>query len=107
MSGGEESSGKHDANNELEEEEEDDQVEDGYRMARVSDRLIEVFLIEKTKPEEWRKLLAFSKEWTNIREHFFKRCKVRAEQEIDPKRKGDLLKLSRKLKEVYSLLRQI
>ena len=85
---------------ELEEEEDGDQIEDGYRMTRVCDRLIEVFLIEKTKPEEWRKLLAFSKEWTNIRDHFFKRCKVRAEQEIDPKRKGDLLKLSRKLKEV-------
>lgn len=76
-------------------------------MTRVCDRLIEVFLIEKTKPEEWRKLLAFSKEWTNIREHFFRRCKVRAEQEIDPKRKGELLKLSRKLKEVCPSLQEI
>lgn len=76
------------------------ELEDGYRMTRVCDRLIEVFLIEKTTPEDWRKLLAFSKEWRNIRTHFFKRCKARAEQELDPKRKGDLLKLSRKLKEV-------
>eukprot|EP00250_Pteridium_aquilinum_P004743 c14943_g1_i1 orf=610-2004(-) len=76
------------------------ELEDGYRMTRVSDRLIEVFLIEKTTSEEWRKLLAFSKEWPNIRAHFFKRCGARAEQELDPERKGNLLKLLRKLKEV-------
>ncbi|MCO5547965.1 hypothetical protein L7F22_001420 [Adiantum nelumboides] len=76
-----------------------DGLEDGYRMTRVADKLIEVFLVERTKPEEWRRLLAFSKEWSNIRSHFFKRCRARAEQELDPQNKGILLKLSRKLKE--------
>ncbi|KAI5076806.1 hypothetical protein GOP47_0008871 [Adiantum capillus-veneris] len=75
-------------------------LEDGYRMIRVADKLIDIFLVERTTPEEWRKLLAFSKEWSNIRSHFFKRCRARAEQELDPQKKGNLLKLGRKLKEV-------
>lgn len=76
------------------------ELEEGYRMTRVVDRLIEVFLIERTTSEEWRKLLAFSKEWSKIRPHFFKRCRAKAEQELDPQMKGNLLKLCRKLKEV-------
>ncbi|MCO5596556.1 hypothetical protein L7F22_050621 [Adiantum nelumboides] len=76
-----------------------DGLEDGYRMTRVADKLIEVFLVERTTPEEWRRLLAFSKEWSNIRPHFFKRCRARAEQELNPQNKGNLSKLSRKLKE--------
>lgn len=79
---------------------EDFDLETGFRMSRVCDRLIEVFMIEKTKPDEWRKLLAFSQEWRKIRPHFFKRCKSAADQETDAKRKGDLFQLSRKLKEV-------
>lgn len=69
-------------------------------MSRVCDRLIEVFMVDKPRPEEWRKLLAFSEEWNKIRPHFFKRCKSRADAEDNPKKKGDLLKLARRLKEV-------
>lgn len=74
-----------------------------YKMARVSDRLIEVFMIEKTAPKEWRKLLAFSEEWPNIGPHFFQRCSTNAAIEEDPKKRGDLLKLARKLKEVSAV----
>ncbi|KAG6541617.1 hypothetical protein Mapa_017010 [Marchantia paleacea] len=79
---------------------EDEELEMGYKMSRVCDRLIEVFMIEKKTPVEWRKLLAFSEEWTRIRTHFYKRCKTNAKAEEDPKKRGDLLKLARKLKEV-------
>ena len=81
------------------------EVEAGYSMQRVCDRLLEVFWIEKPAPEEWRKLLAYSEEWAKIRPHFFKRARQRAEMMEDPGRKADLFKLARKLKEVYLLLR--
>ncbi|KAH7445750.1 hypothetical protein KP509_01G022600 [Ceratopteris richardii] len=73
---------------------------DEYGMMRVADKLIDIFLVERTTSDEWRKLLAFSKEWNKIRPHFFKRCRARAEQENDPERKGNLSRLCRKLKEV-------
>ncbi|CAM6086314.1 unnamed protein product [Calypogeia fissa] len=82
------------------EEGEGNGLEKDFKMARVCDRLIEVFMVEKTSPAEWRKLLAFSEEWPNIRPHFFQRCSTNAKAEEDPKRRGDLLKLARKLKEV-------
>ncbi|KAL2621116.1 hypothetical protein R1flu_001321 [Riccia fluitans] len=84
------------------EAEEDDskEFEAGYKMSRVCDRLIEVFMIEKKTPGDWRKLLAFSEEWARIRPHFYKRCKTNAKAQEDPKRKADLLKLARKLKQV-------
>lgn len=81
-------------------EDEDLELEKGYKMINVCDRLIDVFMIEKPKTSEWRKLLAFSKEWIKIRPHFFKRCKVRADAETDPEKKQKLFKLGRKLKEV-------
>lgn len=76
------------------------EVEAGYSMTRVCDRLLEVFWIEKPATEDWRKLLAFSEEWAKIRPHFFKRARQRAEMMEDPGRKADLFKLARKLKEV-------
>ncbi|KAE8701740.1 DNA-directed RNA polymerase II protein isoform 1 [Hibiscus syriacus] len=54
------------------------------KMTRVCDKLIEVFLVDKPTPTDWRRLLAFSKEWNNIRPHFFQRCQDRAELEGDP-----------------------
>lgn len=79
----------------------DIEVEKGYKMSRVCDKLIDVFLVEKTKPEEWRILLAFSDEWVKIRPYFYRRCKAQAKLAVDPKRTGDLLKLARRMKEVY------
>lgn len=74
-------------------------LDDG-KMIRVCDKLIEVFLVDKPNPTDWRRLLAFSKEWNNLRPHFFKRCQDRADSEEDPGMKQNLLRLGRKLKEV-------
>ncbi|KAH1065294.1 hypothetical protein J1N35_030281 [Gossypium stocksii] len=73
---------------------------DSGKMIRVCDKLIEVFLVDKPMPTDWRRLLAFSKEWNNIRPHFFQRCQERADIEGDPGMKHKLLRLGRKLKEI-------
>ncbi|MBA0808372.1 hypothetical protein Gohar_024115 [Gossypium harknessii] len=73
---------------------------DSVKMIRVCDKLIEVFLVDKPTPTDWRRLLAFSKEWNNIRPHFFQRCQERADVEGDPGMKHKLLRLGRKLKEI-------
>ncbi|KAL9396227.1 hypothetical protein Peur_010480 [Populus x canadensis] len=76
-----------------------DGVDDG-KMASVCDKLIEVFMVDKPTPNDWRKLLAFSKEWDNLRPHFYKRCQERADCEDDPGKKHNLLRFARKLKEI-------
>ncbi|KAH9296022.1 hypothetical protein KI387_039610, partial [Taxus chinensis] len=79
---------------------EDIELEKGYTMTSVCDRMIDVFMIDKPNTSDWRKLLAFSEEWTKIRPHFFKRCRMRADVANDPEEKQNLLRLIRKLKEV-------
>lgn len=74
---------------------------DDHKMIKVCDKLIEVFMVDKPTPTDWRRLLAFSKEWSNLRPHFYKRCQKRADAEIDPGMKHKLLRLGRKLKEVF------
>lgn len=74
---------------------------DQHKMTKVCDKLIEVFMIDKPTPKDWRRLIAFSKEWDNIRPHFFNRCQDRAASEDDPGMKHKLLRFGRKLKEVY------
>lgn len=73
---------------------------DDPKMIRVCDKLIEVFLVDKPTPTDWRRLLAFSKEWDDIRPHFYRRCQDRADSVDDPAMKHKLLRLGRKLKEV-------
>ncbi|OVA20256.1 hypothetical protein BVC80_157g52 [Macleaya cordata] len=73
---------------------------DDHKMVKVCDKLIEVFMVDKPTPTDWRRLLAFSKEWNNIRPHFFQRCQIRADAEDDPGLKHKLLRLGRKLKEI-------
>ncbi|XP_039123188.1 uncharacterized protein At4g37920 isoform X1 [Dioscorea cayenensis subsp. rotundata] len=73
---------------------------DDHKMIKVCDKLIEVFMVDKPTPTDWRRLLAFSKEWSNLRPHFYKRCQERADAEIDPGMKHKLLRLGRKLKEI-------
>ncbi|RWW76634.1 hypothetical protein BHE74_00015271, partial [Ensete ventricosum] len=70
------------------------------KMTRVCDKLIEVFMVDKPTTTDWRRLLAFSKEWSNIRPHFYLRCEERADGEGDPGMKHKLLRLGRKLKEI-------
>ncbi|CAA2955515.1 Hypothetical predicted protein [Olea europaea subsp. europaea] len=69
-------------------------------MIRICDKLINVFLIDKPTPSDWRRLLTFSKEWSNIRPHFYKRCQDQVDNESDPGMKHKLLRLARKLKEI-------
>ncbi|WOL09328.1 hypothetical protein Cni_G18081 [Canna indica] len=73
---------------------------DDFKMVRVCDKLIEVFMVDKPTTTDWRRLLAFSKEWSNIRPHFYKRCQERADSESDPGMKHKFLRLGRKLKEI-------
>lgn len=69
-------------------------------IVKVCDKVIEVFMVDKPTPTDWRRLLAFSREWRNIRPHFFKHCQKRAELESNPEMKHKLFRLDRKLKEV-------
>ncbi|KAL1833104.1 hypothetical protein ACET3Z_002755 [Daucus carota] len=73
---------------------------DRSKMIRVCDKLIDVFMVDKPTPTDWRRLLAFSKEWDNIRPHFYNRCQDRADTESDSGMKHKLLRLRRKLKEI-------
>ena len=79
--------------------EELEEMED-HKMVRVCDKLIGVFMVDKPTPTDWRRLLAFSRNWDDIRPHFYKRCQDRADNEDDPGMKHKLLRLRRKLKEV-------
>ncbi|KAF5450823.1 hypothetical protein F2P56_031142 [Juglans regia] len=99
---GEESSVSNELERFDEKRDEEDGIEglDDHKMTRVCDKLIEVFMVDKPAPTDWRRLLAFSKEWDNIRPHFYKRCQERADSEDDPGMKHKLLRLARKLKEV-------
>ncbi|RDX88213.1 putative protein, chloroplastic [Mucuna pruriens] len=76
------------------------EVLDENRMRRVCDKLIGVFMVDKPTPTDWRRLLAFSREWNNLRPHFFARCQDRAHAEDDPAMKEKLLRLARKLKQI-------
>ena len=81
---------------------EDIEVEKGFKMSRVCDRLIDVFLVERTNPEDWRILITLSQEWGKIRPYFFTRCESQAKLAEDQKKKADLLKLARQMKEVLN-----
>ncbi|CAI5501591.1 unnamed protein product, partial [Closterium sp. Naga37s-1] len=86
-----------------EEEGDDPEVEAGFKMSRVCDRLVDVFWVEKPEPAQWRLLLAFSAEWARIRPHFFARAKLRArdfEEQGKPDKAAELYRLARRLKEV-------
>lgn len=76
---------------------------DKHKMIPVCDKLIEVFMVDKPTTTDWRRLLAFSREWENIRPHFYRRCEVRGNAEEDPEIKQKLFRLARKLKEVNFL----
>ncbi|XP_027930268.1 uncharacterized protein At4g37920 [Vigna unguiculata] len=73
---------------------------DESRMHRVCDKLIGVFMVDKPTPTDWRRLLAFSREWNNLKPQFFARCQERADAEEDPAMKEKLLRLARKLRQI-------
>ncbi|PIA47990.1 hypothetical protein AQUCO_01400525v1, partial [Aquilegia coerulea] len=68
------------------------------QMITTCDKLIGVFMVDKPSPTDWRKLLAFSRTWSNIRPYFFRRCQERADAEDDPDMKHKLFRFARKLK---------
>ncbi|KMZ56596.1 hypothetical protein ZOSMA_93G00600 [Zostera marina] len=70
------------------------------KMVRICDKLIDVFMVDKPKTIDWRRLLAFSMEWDNIRPHFYNRCQEKADEADNPEMKHKLHRLGRKLKEV-------
>ncbi|XP_047321986.1 uncharacterized protein At4g37920-like isoform X2 [Impatiens glandulifera] len=78
----------------------DSEEEDDPNMTRVCDKLIDVFMVDKPTSTDWRRLLAFSREWSNIRPHFYKRCQDKADSQFEPEMKHKLLRFARKLKEV-------
>ncbi|KAJ4788776.1 endoribonuclease E-like protein [Rhynchospora pubera] len=77
-----------------------DKPTDEFKMLEVCDKLIEVLMVDKPNPGDWRKLLAFSRLWTDIAPHFYKRCQERADAHTDPGMKLKFLRLSRKMKDV-------
>ncbi|XP_073134974.1 uncharacterized protein At4g37920 [Henckelia pumila] len=71
-----------------------------HKMVRICDKLIGVFMVDKPTPTDWRRLLIFSKEWSNIRPYFYKQCQDQADRENNPEMKHKLLRLARKLREI-------
>ncbi|XXG64721.1 hypothetical protein AAC387_Pa05g2596 [Persea americana] len=82
------------------EEKAEGEVVKGYTMNQLLDKMIEVFMNEKPKTKDWRKLLVFRDEWNKYRESFHNRCQVRAETENDLVMKRKLIKLQSKIKKI-------
>lgn len=80
-----------------EEEKVELEVTKGYTMTQLCDKMIEIFMNEKPKTKDWRKLLVFREEWKKYRESFYNRCQARAETEKDSFMKQKLIKLGRKV----------
>lgn len=81
----------------------DVEVAEGYTITQFCDRIIDVFLNEKPRVKEWRKLLVFREEWNKYRDSFYSRCRSRADSEDDLNLKQKYIDLSRKVKKVYKL----
>lgn len=76
----------------------------GSRTLRdVCDKLIAVFTVEKPEVADWKRLLALSSEWANIRPKFYTHIKRRAkeaEEEGNPEYALQLYSLQRRLNKV-------
>jgi hypothetical protein len=82
------------------EEQAETEIVKGYTMTQVCDKMIDLFLNEKTKSKEWRKYLVFREEWKKYRDSFFTRCQRRADIENDTAMKEKITSLGRRLKKV-------
>ncbi|KAK9284560.1 hypothetical protein L1049_023735 [Liquidambar formosana] len=76
------------------------EVAEGYTITQFCDKIIDLFVNEKTKSKEWRKYLVFREEWKKYRNSFYNRCRTRAEKENDPILKQKLVSLGRKVKKI-------
>ncbi|XP_008236644.1 PREDICTED: uncharacterized protein At4g37920, chloroplastic [Prunus mume] len=76
------------------------EVAEGYTMTQFCDKIIDVFMNEKPRAKEWRKLLVFREDWEKYRESFYNRCRTRADMEGDPTMKEKFTSLGRKVKKI-------
>ncbi|XP_023544083.1 uncharacterized protein At4g37920 [Cucurbita pepo subsp. pepo] len=82
------------------EEQAEMEVAEGYTISQFCDKIIDIFMNEKPKTKEWRKLLVFREEWKKYRESFYSHCQRRADWESDPIMKEKLLSLGRRVKRI-------
>lgn len=71
-------------------------------MTQFCDKMIDVFMNDKTQTKELRKLLIFREEWKKYRDKFYHRCQDRLDGEGDPVTKQKLIKLKTRIKKVKS-----
>lgn len=83
------------------------EVSEGYTMTQFCDKIIDVFMNEKPRTKEWRKLLVFREDWEKYRESFYNRCRTRADMEGDPTMKEKFTSLGRKVKKVCKCLYRV
>lgn len=102
------------ANAEMEEDQSEKEVAEGYNLTQFCDKIIDVFLNEKPRVKEWRKYLVFREDWNKYRESFYNRCRTRADEESEPTMKEKLISLASKVKKIddemeshYELLKEI
>ncbi|KAK6923229.1 hypothetical protein RJ641_011533 [Dillenia turbinata] len=76
------------------------EVAEGFTITQFCDKIIDLFLNEKTRVKEWRKYLVFREEWKKYRDDFYRRCQKRADAEKDPSMKQRLTELAKKVKKI-------
>ncbi|KAG2376687.1 uncharacterized protein HKW66_Vig0243170 [Vigna angularis] len=81
-------------------EEQEVEIANGYTMTQFCDKIIDLFLNEKTKTKEWRGYLIFREEWKKYKDRFYSRCQRRADLENDPIMKEKFISLQRKVKKI-------
>lgn len=88
------------ANAEMEEDQSEKEVAEGYTLTQFCDKIIDVFLNEKPRVKQWRKYLVFREDWKKYRESFYNRCRTRVDEESEPSMKEKLISLASKVKKV-------
>ncbi|XP_047164385.1 uncharacterized protein At4g37920-like [Vigna umbellata] len=81
-------------------EEQEVEIANGYTMTQFCDKIIDLFLNEKTKTKEWRGYLIFREEWKKYKDRFYSRCQRRVDLENDPIMKEKFISLQRKVKKI-------
>lgn len=76
------------------------EIVEGYSMTEICDKMIDVFMNEKTKTKEWRKYLVFREDWNKYKDSFYRRCQKRADMENDQVKKQKFVSLWKKMKKV-------
>ncbi|XP_058069511.1 uncharacterized protein At4g37920 isoform X2 [Magnolia sinica] len=82
------------------EEQAEVEIAEGYTMTKFCDKMIDVFMNEKPRTKDWRKLLVFRNEWNKYKENFYNRCQTRADAENDSIRKQEFIRFARKVKKI-------